>query len=342
MSSAARSPRLASTRREAAAEFARRWSSTPSATSRRTTGRRFTAEWLCLREPFDAIARDVAASRLKLREQLAYLSANASGPLRVIDLACGTGANLRWLAPRLGGDQQWLVVDHDAALLHRWPQCLAAAREGASSTPRQRSPHHDTRLASPIRWHGPGFDAAIIRRRLDLARHLERLPWHAAQLVTASALLDLVSVGWLHRLMTAAVSARVALLMALTVDGRHVWAPRDADDGEVAALFAAHQHRDKGFEGPALGADAGPALERALHAAGYRVHVARSDWQLDGRNVRARALLHALIDGMAGAAQEQQPRAAALVQAWRQRRLALAPGGTLRVGHVDLLALPPR
>ena len=27
-----------------------------------------------------------------------------SGPLQIIDLACGTGANLRYLAPRLGGD----------------------------------------------------------------------------------------------------------------------------------------------------------------------------------------------------------------------------------------------
>lgn len=311
------------------------------ATSKRTTGQRFSAEWLRQREPFDAIARDAAVSRFKLRDGLASARAGTGAPLRVIDLACGTGANLRWLAPRLGGDQQWLVVDHDAALLRRWPACLAADGQ-APPTRQHRSPHHDTRLATPLRWQGPGFDAAIVRRRLDLAQDLERLPWQAAQLVTASALLDLVSSAWLQRLVAAAVSARVALSMALNVDGRHVWAPRDADDGEVAALFAAHQHRDKGFEGPALGADAGPALERALHAAGYRVHVARSDWQLDGRDVRARALLHALIDGIAAAAQEQQPQAAALVQAWRQRRLALARRGTLRMGHVDVVAVPPR
>jgi SAM-dependent methyltransferase len=325
VSRAVRSPIVAPTRR---------------ATSGRTIGQRFSAEWLRQREPFDAIARDAAVSRLKLRERLASARAGSTAPLRVIDLACGTGGNLRWLAPRLGGHQQWLVVDHDAALLRRWPACLAV--DGQAPLARRRRSSHRETLTTPLRWHGPGFDAAIVRRRLDLAQDLERLPWQAAQLVTASALLDLVSSAWLERLVAAAVSARVALSMALNVDGRHVWAPRDADDGEVAALFAAHQRRDKGFEGPALGADAGPALERALHAAGYRVHVARSDWQLDGRDGRARALLDALIDGIAAAAQEQQPQAAALVQAWRQRRLALAPNGTLRVGHVDLLALPPR
>jgi SAM-dependent methyltransferase len=288
------------------------------------------------------MARDAAASRLRLRERLAFLCADASGPLRVIDLACGTGANLRWLAPRLGGDQEWLAVDYDAALLQRWPARLAAALEGSSSTRQHASPQQRTPLATQLRFRGAGFDAAVIRRRLDLARDLERLPWHAAQLVTASAFLDLVSAAWLQRLVAVVVSARVTLSVALTVDGRHVWTPRDSGDGQVGALFAAHQHRDKGFHGPALGADAGPALERALRAAGYRVHVARSDWQLDGRDAGARALMQALITGIALAATAQQPRAAALAQAWRQRRLALIPRGTLCVGHVDVLAAPPR
>jgi SAM-dependent methyltransferase len=310
-------------------------------TSSRTTGGHFTARWLRQREPFDAIARDAAASRLQLRERLALLRASATGPLRVIDLACGTGANLRWLAPRLGGDQQWLVVDHDAALLRRWPACLGAA-SGRSSTPRHASPQQRTPLSTQLPFRGPGFHAKVIRRRLDLARDLERLPWQAVQLVTASAFLDLVSFAWLQRLVAAVVSARATLSVALAVDGRHVWTPRDPDDAEVGALFAAHQHRDKGFHGAALGADAGRALERALRGAGYRVHVARSDWRLDGRDARARALMQALITGIAAAAgEEQQPRATALVQAWRQRRLARVAHGTLCVGHVDMLAAPP-
>jgi SAM-dependent methyltransferase len=341
VSRAARSPGLGPIQREPVAGCARCPASRASATASRTTGRHFTADWLRQREPFDAIAREAAASRLKLRERLALLRDGTGMPLCVIDLACGTGANLRWLAPRLGGEQQWLAVDHDAALLRRWPACLAAASEGSFSTRRHTSPQKRTPLATPLRFHGLGFDAAVIRRRLDLARDLERLPWQAAQLVTASAFLDLVSFAWLQRLVEAVVSARVTLSVALTVDGRHVWSPRDADDGEVGALFAAHQHRDKGFHGAALGADAGSALEQALRAAGYRVHIARSDWRLDGRDASARALMQALITGIAAAAQEQQPRGAALVQAWRQRRLVQAARGTLRVGHIDVLAVPP-
>jgi SAM-dependent methyltransferase len=293
----------------------------------------FSASWLQQREPFDARARTTAAPRLTLAARLAALRPPAGTPWRVLDLACGTGANLRWLAPHLGGTQQWLVVDHDAALLRRWPRQLAAATG--------RAPQR-VAAGQPLHFTGSGFHAQVQRRRLDLARQLEALPWQAPQLVTASALLDLVSAAWLQRLAAAATTHRVALLLALSVDGRHDWSPRDPFDDAVGARFAAHQGRDKGF-GPALGAEAVPTLQRLLQAAGYRVHVARSDWWLDGRNDGAAlALQRALVDGIAGAACEQDPAASGALQAWRQRRQALAPRSTLRVGHLDLLALPPR
>lgn len=308
----------------------------------------FSADWLDQREPFDAAARDGAAPRLALDARLAAWRPPAGAPLRVIDLACGTGANLRWLAPRLGGAQEWLVVDHDAALLRRWPGCLAArkggngGKGGTIGESGESGNGRDGSNGGTLQFSSTGFHAEIVRRRLDLSQALESLPWHSARLVTGSALLDLVSAAWLQRLVAVTATARVALMMALSVDGRHRWTPGDADDAAVAALFGAHQQRDKGFDGPALGAAAAPALLLALRRCGYRVHSARSDWLLDGRrDVQALALQRALIDGIAMAALEQAPASTALVQAWRQRRQALAPRSVLRIGHLDVLALPP-
>lgn len=292
----------------------------------------FSADWLQLREPFDAAARDSAAGKLRLVRRLAALRPTTTDPLRVIDLACGTGANLRWLAPRLGGAQQWLVVDHDADLLRCWPEHLA--RAGGAPQPAGAD------LEQPLSFSGPGFDAGIVRQPLDLMAGLESLPWHAAHLVTASALLDLVGLDWLHRLVALSAASRVALLMSLSVDGRDTWSIEDPMDATVGRLFAGHQRSDKGL-GLALGSAAVAALEQALRAAGYRVFTAASDWRVDGREgPQARSLQAALIDGMAAAASEQSPVAAASVRAWRQRRHALVPACALSVGHLDLLALP--
>lgn len=310
--------------------------------SRPTAAARFSADWLHLREPFDAAARDAAQSRLALQARLArwrlQACASVDAPLRVLDLGCGTGANLRWLAPRLGGLQQWMVVDHDAALLRRWPQEWASRSGGRSGSDR---PAGAVRLDDRLRFTGAGFEAEIVRRRLDLAAALERLPWHAAQLVTASALIDLPGADWLGRLAAATADFGAALLMALSVDGRHRWIPHDPDDGAAADAFRAHQRRDKGFGGPALGPDGAPVLAQALRDRGYRVFTARSDWLLDGGQAPALALQRALVDGIAAAAVEQSPGSAALMHGWRQRRQALAVRTVLRVGHVELLALPP-
>ncbi len=295
----------------------------------------FSADWLQQREPFDAIARDAVAQRLQLQDRLVALRPHAKAPWRVIDLACGTGANLRWLAPRLGGAQQWLVVDHDADLLACWPERLAAAG-GAGVAPVGSSVAFEKILS----FSGPGFDARIVRQQADLMTALDTLPWHAADLVTASALLDLVGSVWLHRLVAVSAASGTAMLMSLNVDGRHVWSIEDPIDATVGRLFAEHQQRDKGL-GPALGAAAVPALQRALAAAGYRVFTAASDWWLDSHErPDAAALQRALIDGMAAAACEQSPASAPSVRAWRQRRRALAQESRLRVGHLDLLALP--
>lgn len=294
----------------------------------------FSADWLRLREPFDRAARAAAAPRLGLARHWAALpAATASAPRRVLDLACGSGATLRALAPRLGPHQHWLLVDHDPALLAHLPQALAAWAGAAGH-------RLDT---DGERWwlRGRGFDARIESRRLDLARELDALPFEGLSLLTASALLDLVSAAWLARLVAACSRARVAACLALSVDGRTEWTPADPDDGRVDAHFQAHQRRDKGF-GPALGPQAPTAAARAFRAAGCQVRRARSDWLLDAcREPASLALQQALIEGIAAAALEQAPDDAARVRAWQARRRQLAPRSCLRIGHADLLVLPP-
>ncbi|MEJ8821105.1 class I SAM-dependent methyltransferase [Variovorax humicola] len=286
----------------------------------------FSADWLALREPCDLAARARSADSLALRSLASRL--RGAGALRVLDLACGTGANLRALAPQLGGSQQWLLIDHDPALLAALAQHFAAWARAQGFACRT--------VAEGLRLEGAGWRADVVFRRADLATGLDALPFHAAQLVTASALLDLVSAAWLDALLGQALAANSALLFALTVDGLVEWNEADADDDRIHALFSAHQLSDKGF-GPALGTGAPSHVVARLRGPGFTLRQARSDWYIEPSR---HAMLDAMVHGMAAAALEQDASAQALVHGWKARRLAAIERTSLRVGHVDVLAVP--
>ncbi|MBO9650594.1 MAG: class I SAM-dependent methyltransferase [Variovorax sp.] len=275
----------------------------------------FSAVWLAQREPFDRQARDAASASFDLPGLAARLRGSAS-TLTVLDLACGTGANLRELAPRLGDAQRWTLVDHDPRLLAALPDALA---------PWVRTPG--------------AVEIQTLRR--DLAQPLDAALFGRHRLITASALLDLVSAQWIDGLARCAREAKAAVLFALSVDGRVEWQPELPGDAEVHRLFVAHQHRDKGF-GPALGGDAVHYAAARLSSLGYEVTQAAIHWHIDGRGgEQSTAMLRAMIEGAAAAALEQQPSAFALIEDWSAERLDAIEWTTLRVGHRDLLATLP-
>ncbi|AKS43299.1 class I SAM-dependent methyltransferase [Wenzhouxiangella marina] len=273
----------------------------------------FDGGWLALREPIDHRAR----SRT-LENRLVEFLSNAE-PLRVVDLGSGRGSNLRHLAPRLGRPQHWTLIDHDAGL-------LAQARAQLPEEPMLEVQTRVLDLADP---------RIAFREPVDL--------------ITASALLDLVSERWIDRLVESLSEHRLPALLALSVTGERGFldangAACDQDeDRRLCAAFNQHQRRPKGLGEQALGPDAIACTAGRLETAGFTVLSAASDWVLDPIREGDRALALALLDDWASAIASLESSDAALVADWRdRRRQALADGGLgLRVGHVDLLALPP-
>ena len=83
---------------------------------------RVSGEWLDLREPADAAARDPELVE-SLRRRLP-----SAGCLVIHDLGCGTGSMGRWLAPLLPGPQHWVLHDRDEDLLDAASGLLITAR----------------------------------------------------------------------------------------------------------------------------------------------------------------------------------------------------------------------
>jgi hypothetical protein len=227
--------------------------------------------------------------------------------LRIVDLAAGTGSNMRYLSRHLPPIQHWRLVDRDAALL----------RAAGSAT----------------RWATVPSVHLIVRDLSNLAAVDD--VFERASLVTASALLDLVADEWLGALAVRCRAAGAAALFGLTYDGRIECTPEDEDDEMVRSRVNEHQLRDKGF-GPALGPNAAEAAARRFAAAGFTVERERSDWILDEEDA---ALQRQLIDGWARAAAEVDGDRAARIEAWARRRQALVhTPSAIVVGHEDLAA----
>lgn len=275
----------------------------------------FTLDWLRLREPLDHAARAMSLTLdLASWAQQTRASSAPQSALEIVDLGSGAGSNLRYLAPRLPVAQRWLLVDHD-------PQLLAAAVAPSAAV--------------------VGADEApvsVATRQCDLRSLPDLGAACAPQLITASALIDLVSEDWLRALVNWVVARRAALLVVLSVDGWAMLPDQHPDDAAVRTAFNAHQ-RGHGPFGRGLGPDAVSVLQQLLSGHDYTVRTATSAWRVDARHAE---LQRALIQGWERAASEQEPEQRLRFQAWRDWHLQNVGRSdhAMGVGHLDLLALP--
>ncbi|MGY0071054.1 class I SAM-dependent methyltransferase [Streptomyces sp. QTS137] len=266
---------------------------------------RYAPEWLQLREPADAFAR--AHDLLDpLRVKLANLPKRADGFI-IHDIGCGTGSMGRWLAPRLDGAQHWVLHDRDPYLLHF----------AAVTSPRSAA---------------DGSRVSVETRRGDVAR-LTADALSGASLVTASALLDVLTREDVDALAAACAGAGCPALLTLSVAGRvELTAPHPMDQ-EIAEAFNAHQKR-----GGLLGPDAATAAAEAFSEHGATVRLNPSPWRLGPEHA---GLTAQWLRGWVGAAVEERPELAGPAGRYLTERLEACAAGDLRVvvHHTDLLAL---
>src|SRR4030095_8806326 len=220
--------------------------------------------FLALREPADTDAR----SQRLTNEAVAAIGRHE--PLSILDLGTGTASNVRYLAGRLPVPQRWLIVDRD-------PDLLAEARAQMSSWGASRGYDVSAR-GDELVIRGKGMDCRIEASCQDFGRLEDPGVFAGRHLVTASALLDLVSERWLQHLAARCRDVGTVVLFALTYDGRSHCSPEEPEDNEIRELLNRHQRAsDWGF-GPAAGPEAVERVSRAFTAVGYRVRREATNW----------------------------------------------------------------
>jgi hypothetical protein len=173
---------------------------------------------------------------------------------------------------------------------------------------------------------------------VDLARDLEAALDGPVELVTTSALLDLVSHEWLDRLVTEAAARRLPVYAALSYDGlatldpgRHARRRRDRRGQPAPA-------RRQGIRSGARPEAAATAPSR-FEAVGYRVTQGSSDWVFGPRDAEIQT---EVLTGWAVAAREiGESSIGDIIAGWHAGATTSLPG-VRRCGSVTSTFSPGR
>lgn len=244
----------------------------------------------------DWLALREPADQLARDKSLLQKAVSVAGENPVIlDLGCGTGSTVRALSPFLKSPANWRLVDNDNDLLE-----IAGAE----------------------------LDTASLHL-LDI-KNLDDLPLEGVRLITASALLDLVTESWLRDFLE---RVNIPVYFALSYDGVMSWTPEHPDDKSITESFNIHQQTDKGM-GKALGPNAAELATEILESSGFDVFEANSPWVLGHEQ---HELHQSLIAGIAQAASEVGNINA---NSWASYRNSISDEFQCIVGHKDILAVP--
>ena len=266
----------------------------------------FSIEWLNLREASDHKARD----RHLLKTAANWLNDLKSKDKVIVDLGSGTGSTIRGLQryTTLAPSIQWRLVDNDPEL-----------------------------LAEAVHRHSEEY--SIESFLVDLSA-TQKLPLESVSLITASALLDLVSSNFIRDLCQLIREKNehqpVGFYSALNYDGCIKWTPFHPLDAAILMNFNTDQRRDKGF-GPALGPDATDFLKTQFHSSKFQCLSAKSPWLLGSADY---LLTESLINGISGVAIQTDGLTNSDIQDWKTFRIENVRTGFCYLGHTDIVVLP--
>jgi hypothetical protein len=278
----------------------------------------FSPDWLALREAADHRSRAADLAE-RVASKLASKVIN-----RIVDLGSGTGSNLRATAPFLANAQEWTLVDYDFALLEEAARVLTAWADEAKA------------IGDQLVLVKGEKNIGVTFRIADLNQELDSVLSGKPDLVTASALFDLISEPWMQRFAKAIAAQGAMFYTVLTYDGRDEFIPAHPFDDAMLRAFGIHQKRDKGF-GLAGGPKAASMLANALRNAGYTVDTADSPWVLKPKDI---ALKTELLKGIHGAVMETGLVPDNSADDWLFWRTAMGDqkGSRLITGHTDIFA----
>ena len=290
---------------------------------------------------------ELDVSLRKVREQLENLSRASSltrqfthmwrnySMLNLLDLGCATGANFRYLAPRLDCHQNWTLMDRDDSAFE---DLIEETEHWAGShnwTMKNREDRSFTLVADDQQWHVNMYVIA-------LDEEVEKINLGGFHALCSSNFLEKTSAEWYRKLAQRCADAQLPQLLGVNYTSHLKLSPSDPDDALVMEGFHRHIKQDYGL-GEAMGDETSYYILRELTNLRFTVQESEYVWYLN--STRQPALINLMIERLSKSAQavygeEEEKR----IQAWASRRhyAIAAKKVKMEIGYSDILAKPGR
>jgi len=209
----------------------------------------FENSWLLSREKIDSVSRNKKAIE-KINKYT-----NFTKNLNIIDLGCGTGSNFRYLNPKILKKQSWKMIDISNLSLSYLKKNI--------------------RFSQKIQ--------NITFKNEDIIKNLEKINFKDFDIVTGSALLDIMPKEWFVEFSKINKSTKI-IYFSINYDGNFKFYPKHKDDDKIVKLFNKDQMSDKGIGKKAVGPKCTQIINKLFQRT-HKTYVFNSDWVIEKNKI---------------------------------------------------------